>query len=114
MAAGARGPVSGPDDLKLDEGDGCVVMRVHVVAGSKSESIAGLHGESLRIKVQSPPEKGRANGDVTRLLATVLRVRRSEVEIVSGHTSRAKRMKVSGVTAAEVRARLASPLNAQQ
>ena len=106
MAAGARGPVSSPDDLKLDEGDGCVFIRVHVVAGSKGESIAGLHGQSLRIKVQSRAVKGRANRDVTGLVSRVLGVRRSCVEIVSGHTSRAKRMKVSSVTAAEVRARL--------
>ncbi len=94
------------DGLKLDERGGAVFMAVHAVPHSKGESIAGLHGESLRVKVQSPPEKGRANKDVIGLLATVLGVRRSRVEIVSGHASRAKRVRVEGLTAAQARARL--------
>ena len=95
-----------PEALALDERDGAVFLAVHVIPGSKSESIAGLHGESLRIKVQSRAVKGRANKDVIRLLARVLGAKRSHVEIVSGHKSRAKRVKVSGLTAAGVRGRL--------
>ena len=93
---------------------GTVFFGVHAVPGSKGESVAGLHGEALKVKVRSRAEKGRANRDVVSLLATVLGVRRSQVEIVSGHTSRAKRVKVSGVTADEVRAHLASVLDVQR
>ena len=92
--------------LSIDERDESVFFGVHAVPGSKGESIAGLHGEALKVKVRSRAEKGRANRDIVSLLATVLGVRRSEVEIVSGHTSRAKRVKISGVTADKVLARL--------
>jgi uncharacterized protein (TIGR00251 family) len=100
--------------LGIDERDGTVLFGVHAVPGSKGESVAGLHGGALKVKVRSRAEKGRANRDVVSLLATVLGVRRSEVEIVSGHTSRAKRVKVSGVTADEVLAQLASVLDVQR
>lgn len=99
-----------PDDLAaglgIDERDGTVFFGVHAVPGSKGESVAGLHGGALKVKVRSRAEKGRANRDVVSLIATVLGVRRSQVEIVSGHTSRAKRVKVEGLSAAGARARL--------
>jgi uncharacterized protein (TIGR00251 family) len=54
---------------------------------------AGADGrEELEIRVTEAPSDGAANSAVVKLLAKALGVPRSEVEIVSGHTSRHKRI----------------------
>lgn len=58
----------------------------------------GTHGDALRVRVRAPPEGGKANEEVRRVLADALGVPPSSVEIVSGHRSRRKRVRVSGVT----------------
>ena len=62
---------------------------VQAVAGSSRERVIGLHGDALRIAVVAPPENGRANDALARILAA-LGTRPSEVAIVSGHASRRK------------------------
>lgn len=51
----------------------------------------------LGVEVGAPPEDGRANEAVIALLADALDVRRHDVEIVSGQTSREKLVSVAGV-----------------
>jgi len=47
------------------------------------------------VRVREAPSEGAANDAIVRLLAEQLDVPRSEVEIVSGHASRHKRIRVS-------------------
>jgi uncharacterized protein YggU (UPF0235/DUF167 family) len=61
---------------------------------------------SWRIEVQAPPEAGRANDAVVRLLAGVLDVARSGVRVVTGQGSRTKVIEVDGLERADVEARL--------
>jgi uncharacterized protein YggU (UPF0235/DUF167 family) len=58
--------------------------------------------------VAEPPEDGRANQAVVRLLAQMLGLRRRDVSIVAGHGSRDKVVAVEGLSAGELEARLAS------
>ena len=60
----------------------------------------------------APPEEGRANQAVIRLLAETLGVRRQDVVIVAGHGSRDKVVALDGISAAELEARLASAVAA--
>ena len=56
---------------------------------------AGADGrEELEVRVAEAPADGAANAAVVKLLAKALGLSRSEVEIVSGHTSRHKRVQV--------------------
>jgi uncharacterized protein (TIGR00251 family) len=53
----------------------------------------GPHGaRELEVRVRAAPSDGAANEAVIRLLAERLGVRRSQVEIVAGQTSRHKRV----------------------
>ena len=65
----------------------------------------GVRDGTLRLSVAAPPEKGKANRAVRRLLASVLQVRLSEVELTSGESSRDKTVRIA-LSPAEVRARL--------
>ena len=67
---------------------------------------AGADGrEELEIRVAEPPADGAATDAVVKVLAKALGTSRSEVEIISGATSRHKRVAVP-LDASEVRRRL--------
>ena len=73
-----------------------VSLRIHVVPGASRDRIAGLHGEALKITLQAPPERGRANARLLRLLAKRLRIRVSDVRLERGETSREKTVLLLG------------------
>ena len=81
-----------------------VVLSLHIQPGAKKTE--GLHGEALKIRLAAPPVDGKANDCLIAFLAATLDVPKSRVELVSGATSRAKRIRVCGIAAAEVAARL--------
>jgi uncharacterized protein (TIGR00251 family) len=88
-----------------EEKEGCT-FRVRVVPRSRREKVVGLHDDALKIRLAAPPEKGKANRALQVFLAERLSVSPSAVEILSGHTSRQKRVHVEGVSADAVRALL--------
>jgi uncharacterized protein (TIGR00251 family) len=68
---------------------------------------AGADGrQELEIRVAEAPAEGAANEAVVKLLAKALGLSRSQVTMVSGHTSRHKRLAVP-LDLAEVRRLLA-------
>jgi uncharacterized protein YggU (UPF0235/DUF167 family) len=68
--------------------------------------VAGEHDAALRIEVTAAPEKGKANKAVAEVLAEVLGVAKSAVELVSGATSPQKRFLVVGVEGRHAEQRL--------
>jgi len=86
-------------------GDG-VTLRLHIQPGAKKTEVVGLHGEALKIRLAAPPVDGKANACLLAFLADRFGVAKSAVSLLSGDSSRAKRVHVSGVTDAEAKARL--------
>ncbi len=66
------------------------ILKLHVVPGARQTAVAGLHGDRLKVKVASPPEKGRANQELLEFLARSLKVPLKDVRLTSGAASRAK------------------------
>lgn len=58
------------------------------------------------IRLNAPPVEGAANAELVELLADLLGVPRRNVTIVSGERSRLKRVRITGVSDAEVSRRL--------
>jgi uncharacterized protein (TIGR00251 family) len=83
-----------------------VVLRVHVEPGAGRDAIVGTHGNALKIRVAAPPVSGRANEAVLSLLGRELGVASGDLAISAGTSSRAKRVKVTGVDAEEFAKRL--------
>ncbi len=67
-------------------------MRIGVkaVPGATRPGIVGWLGDDLKIRVQAPPEDGRANVELCRILAIELGLAPSAVTIVAGHSARRK------------------------
>lgn len=80
-----------------------VTLRLHIQPGAKKTEVAGLHGEALKIRLAAPPVDGKANACLIAFLADRLAVARSAVSLLSGDTSRAKRVHVNGVEPASVK-----------
>jgi uncharacterized protein (TIGR00251 family) len=83
-----------------------VTLRLHIQPGAKKTEVADLHGEALKIRLAAPPVDGKANACLIAFLADQFGVARSAVSLLSGETSRAKRVHVSGVTDAAAKALL--------
>jgi len=87
------------------DGDG-VILRLHIQPGAKKTEVAGEHGEALKIRLSAPPVDGKANACLIEFLAKQLGVAKSAVALLSGDTTRAKRVRVDGVTTDAVTANL--------
>ncbi len=82
-------------------GDGDVRMFVRVSLSAATDEIAGFwngaDGEArLAVKVTAPPDKGKANAAVIKLIATHIGLPKSSLSIMAGKTSRLKTIAVSG------------------
>ena len=92
--------------LKITGAEDGVTFAVRVVPRASKNEIAGIHGDALKIRVTAPPVEGRANEALIAFLAKRLGVRKSQMEIVTGATSRRKMIRVIGLAAQEVGERL--------
>jgi uncharacterized protein (TIGR00251 family) len=83
-------------------------LKLRVSPGARRPGIAGRHGDAWKVRVSEPPEDGRANEAVLRLLAEALDVPRARIELVSGHGSRDKIVMLDGLEQAQTEQLLAS------
>lgn len=72
--------------------------------------IVGLHDGALRLRVTAPPVDGEANAAVAKLLGELLDIPKSRIEIVGGRSGRRKRVRIHGMNARTINARIAPHL----
>lgn len=82
-------------------------LRVRVQPRASREAILGWREDALRLAVTAAPVEGEANEAVRRLLARALGVAPSSISLVRGGHGRDKVLRIEGVTASELRSRLA-------
>jgi uncharacterized protein len=83
-------------------------IKVHPRA--KKNAITGEVGDSLKVALTAPPVDGKANAACIDFFAKLLKVPRSSVTIAAGQSSRNKVIRVTALSAEEVRWRLKSAL----
>jgi uncharacterized protein (TIGR00251 family) len=96
--------------IEVLESDFGATFAVKALAGAKRNGVVGVHGMALKVAVSAPREKGRANEALVEVLAEALGVPKKTVSLAKGETSADKRFVVAGLSAAEVRRRLAELL----
>ena len=81
-------------------------FQVKVQPRARKNAITGEIGDALKLALTAPPVEGRANQACIEFLAEVLNVPRSSVTIAAGESSRNKVIRVRGLSAAQVEAKL--------
>ena len=86
--------------------DHCV-LQIKASPNAAKDEIQGWLGNSLKVKIQAPPTDGKANERLCTFLAEKLCLSRGAVVLISGTSSRQKRLSVRGLSDQQVRERFA-------
>jgi uncharacterized protein (TIGR00251 family) len=99
--------------IALTEHAGGWILPVRAQPGARKAGVKGEQAGALKLAVTAPAEDGRANQALIELLRELLGVKRSQVALLSGATSRDKRFLIRGLTRAQVEIRIAGLLEAR-
>ncbi len=92
--------------IKISEHpEGCI-LPVRAQPGARKTAFLGEHNGSLKVAITAPPDRGRANRALLEVLRETLGLKGSQIELLSGQTSREKRFLIRGVTMVELGARV--------
>lgn len=98
-----------PDSARLIQGptlksmyysigkNGECILSVKVIPNAAEAEIVGVVGDMLKVRVQAQPEKGKANAELVSFLAERFSVPKTSIEIVRGHSSSRKLIRLFGV-----------------
>ena len=79
---------------------------IKAIPNAPRSAVVGWLGEALKVKVHAPALEGRANEELCEFLADTLGLPRRAVTLVQGDKSRQKLVRIAGLSAAEVKARV--------
>jgi len=71
-----------------------MILQVKITPNASKNSIEGYHGNFLRIRIAAAPDKGKANDELIEFLASCLSISKSRIKLLSGHTSRLKKLEI--------------------
>lgn len=71
-----------------------LVLDLKVIPRSQTSEIAVATNAAIRVKVTTAPEKGKANDEVCAVLADYFKVPKRNVEVILGHTTQRKRVRI--------------------
>jgi uncharacterized protein (TIGR00251 family) len=69
-------------------------LLLRVIPNASSDVVVGWCGNVLKVKVQAPPEDGRANKALVKLLAEYFEIPKKSIVILAGEKSRKKRIRI--------------------
>ena len=83
-------------------------INIRVYPKSRRDSVELSPSGDLRVRVIAPPDKGKANDAVVKIIAARLGVPKSTVRVVRGLSSRSKVIEVEGLDGQEAIRRIRS------
>ncbi len=84
--------------IKIREIEDGIVVSVKVQPNSSNDRVIGEYADQIKIAVTVAPEKGKANKAVIKLVAKWLGIKNSDIQIISGETSRDKELFIRNIT----------------
>ena len=82
------------------------IIAVKVVPRAAKDEIVGWLEDALKVRVQAPPQDGRANRALEALLADALSLKKNAVTVTTGRASAMKRVAIAGLSRDEIVRRL--------
>ena len=92
--------------MTIQEVEGGVEIVIHAQPRASRSEVVGLHGDALKVRLAAPPVDGAANLELIRVMAKVLGVPKSSVEVTRGYSSKSKVVRVAGLAVDVARAQL--------
>ncbi len=92
--------------LAIWEQGATVRFKVLLQPRASADEVAGLQGDSLKIRLTSPPIENRANRHLQKFLSDILGCPKRSIEIASGSKSKHKVVAASGFSVEQVLDRL--------
>lgn len=74
-----------------------MILKVIIKPNAHKNAVEGFQGDCLKIRIKAPPDKGKANDELVAFLAELTQVSKSQIKIISGHTSRIKKIEILGI-----------------
>jgi len=84
--------------LQLETRETGVILSLKVNPKARQNALTGIHDGQLKISVTAPPEKGKANAAVLKLIATELGLKKGDLELIAGETSQQKKVLIKQTT----------------
>ena len=81
-------------------------LSIRVKPNARCNDVSGLDEDILLVSVAAPPVKGKANRELVSFLSEMLHLRKSDIVVEKGATSRRKRLLVKGLTRSQIMQRL--------
>lgn len=75
-----------------------LLLSLRVQPRSKRDEFIGPHGDHYKARITAPPVEGKANDHLERFLAKSFGVKRSQVSMQTGQTSRNKLFRIKSPT----------------
>lgn len=85
--------------------EGCI-LPVRAQPGARRNGIVGEQAGALKVAVTAPADQGKANKALVEVLAEAFGLKKSQVELIGGATSRSKKFLLREVEAHQVKERL--------
>lgn len=76
-----------------------VTLNIRVELRSSRAGVAGVIGDTLKVKLTSPPVEGAANRQLIEVLSGFLNIKKSSIQIIKGEKSRNKVVEIRNLPA---------------
>ncbi len=74
-----------------------ILLQIKVIPGASANTVVGLEGDSVKLKIAAPPEKGKANKEIIAFLSELIGIKKKNLVIEKGEKSRIKLVRIYGV-----------------
>lgn len=88
-----------PAELNLiisEKADGCL-LKCWIQPRSSRNALVGIYGNAVKIALSAPPLDGKANKELLKFLAKYFKLSKSNIQLVSGESSRNKIIRINGL-----------------
>ena len=88
---------------RLHDGVSGTAITIRVTPRAKRNEISGIMDDgTIKIRITAPPVDGKANQALIKYLSDIFDIKRSQIEVVAGHTGRNKLIAIEGLSPDEL------------